>query len=145
MRIAIASDHAGFRLKEMLKEYLTRQHYDITDFGTTSDEKSDYPDFAKQLASHVAAGRALRGILVCGTGIGMCIVANRFSGVRAAVLRTVEDALMSRRHNDANVACLGGRVSGAELARKLVDIFLTTGFDGGRHEVRVKKIDGGTQ
>ncbi len=141
MRIAIASDHAGFQLKENLRHYLEGKGIEVTDFGARSEERSDYPDFGRKAAQAVASGQAQRGVLVCGSGIGMCMAANRFKGVRAAVLRDTYDAEMARKHNDANVACFGGRVSKFDKARKLLDIFLTTDFEGGRHERRVKKLD----
>lgn len=141
MKLAIGSDHAGFTLKGLLKEYLLEKNYEVEDCGTFSDERSDYPDYAKKVAQLVRDGRVDRAVLVCGSGIGMCMTANRFNGVRAAVLRDKYDAEMSRKHNDANIACFGGRVSEEVLAKKLLDIFLSTEFEGGRHENRVKKID----
>lgn len=141
MRIAIASDHAGFVLKESVRRYLEEKGFDVTDYGAFTEERTDYPDFGKKVAHAVKSGEVDRGVLVCGSAIGMCIVANRFKGVRAAVLRDEYDAEMSRRHNDANVACFGGRVTEFTEVKNLVDTFLSTGFEGGRHEVRVKKID----
>lgn len=141
MRIAVGSDHAGFPLKERVKAHLASQGYEAVDCGASSDARSDYPDFAQEVARRVSRGAAERGILVCGSGIGMCMAANRFPGVRAAVIREPGDAEMSRRHNDANVACLGARVTDEELALTLVDLFLSTPFEGGRHEARIKKID----
>jgi len=142
MRIAIASDHAGFQLKEALRERLSSAGHDVADFGTYSEERCDYPDNAKPAASAVNEGEASVGLLVCGSGIGMCIAANRFPNVRAAVLQNEYDAEMSRRHNDANVACLGARTMDADRAQKLLEIFLNTPFEGGRHEARVKKLAG---
>jgi ribose 5-phosphate isomerase B len=141
MKIAVASDHAGYELKEVLKKYLEEEGHDVDDCGAHSAERSDYPDFGRKGALAVKEGRAQRAVLVCGSGIGMCMTANRFEGVRAAVLRDAYDAEMSRKHNDANVACFGERVSDPDAARGLLEVFLNTDFEGGRHEARVKKID----
>ncbi|MFH0799074.1 MAG: ribose 5-phosphate isomerase B [Pseudomonadota bacterium] len=141
MRIAVASDHAGFKLKEMLKEHLAAAGHEVADCGAASEERSDYPDYAKEAASLISKGKAERGILVCGSGIGMCIAANRYKGVRAVVIRDENDAVVSRQHNDANAACLGARVTGPDEVRRLVDLFLKTAFEGGRHIARVAKID----
>lgn len=141
MRIVIASDHAGFQLKTKIADHLKGASFDILDLGADSDARSDYPDFAKLVAAAIVEKRADRGVLVCGSGIGMCIAANRFSGVRAAVLRDERDAEMSRRHNDANVACLGERFTESDEACRLIALFLSTPFEGGRHEDRVKKIE----
>lgn len=141
MKIAVASDHAGYELKEMLKKYLEEKGYEVDDCGTHSTERSDYPDFGRPAALAVREGGAERAVLVCGSGIGMCMTANRFDGVRAAVLRDRYDAEMSRKHNDANIACFGGRVSDFGVARELLEVFLNTAFEGGRHEARVRKID----
>ena len=141
MRIAIASDHAGFALKGHLKELLSKKGHEVSDLGPSSDESTDYPDYGASVGRAVSEGQADRGVLICGSGIGMCMVANRFPKVRAAVLRDENDALMSRRHNDANVACFGGRVTEPDMAAKLIDLFLSTEFEGGRHARRVGKID----
>lgn len=141
MRIVLASDHAGFTFKELIKEHLIKIGHEVTDCGAFSSERSDYPDFAKIVAGHISKSEADRGILICGSGIGMCIAANRFLRVRAVVIRDRADAEMSRRHNDANVMCLGERVTEVAYALELADIFLTTPFEGGRHEIRVEKID----
>ena len=140
MKIAIASDHAGFSLKEKLVSYLQSLGGEVLDLGPVSDSTVDYPDFAAKVAQSIKTGNVERGILVCGSGIGMCMAANRFSNVRAAVLRSEEDAKMSRLHNDANVACLGGRVTGESEAKKFLKVFLETPFEGGRHVRRVEKI-----
>jgi ribose 5-phosphate isomerase B len=140
MRIAVGSDHAGFSLKESLKEALAQAGHDVVDAGVYSEERADYPVFAELVARAVDAGEAERGVLVCGSGIGMCIAANRFPGVRASVLGDSYDAEMSRRHNDANVACFGARKLEAQDAAHLLRIFLSTPFEGGRHEGRVKKL-----
>jgi len=140
MHIAIASDHAGYPLKEILREHLSRQGHEVLDCGTHSAESCDYPDFAKVAASAVNDGKAQRGVLICGSGIGMCIAANRFPNVRAAVLHDTTDAELSRHHNDANVACFGARELPEEEVMRLLDLFLATPFDGGRHERRVEKL-----
>jgi ribose 5-phosphate isomerase B len=140
MRIALAADHAGFSLKETLRAHLTSLGHEALDFGTHSEERCDYPDFAKAAAEAVNGGTASRGVLVCGSGIGMCIAANRFPLVRAAVLRDSQDAELSRRHNDANVACFGARMLPEAEVMRLLDLFLATPFDGGRHEARVAKL-----
>jgi ribose 5-phosphate isomerase B len=141
MRLAIGSDHAGFELKEILKDYLSSKNIEVKDCGPFNDERSDYPDYGKKVAQLVHDGEVEMAILVCGSGIGMCMTANRFSGVRAVVLRNKYDAEMSRKHNDANIACFGGRVSDESSAKELLDLFFATEFEGGRHEDRVKKIE----
>lgn len=141
MKISIGADHAGFELKEEIRDYLQGKGHDVHDCGTFSEERADYPDYGHKVANDVEGGKAEKGVLVCGSAIGMCMVANRHQGVRAAVLRDDFDAEMSRKHNDANVACVGGRVSDEMTAFKLIETFLTTAFEGGRHEERVKKID----
>ncbi|MDQ7082715.1 MAG: ribose 5-phosphate isomerase B [Aquificota bacterium] len=140
MKVAIGSDHAGFPLKERIKEHLLERGCEVLDFGTTSKESTHYPLFAKEVAFAVQRGEADRGILVCGTGIGMCITANKFRGVRAALCVNEYMARMSRLHNDANVLCLGDRVIGEELAISIVDAWLEAPFEGGRHEKRVELI-----
>lgn len=140
MKVAIASDHAGFKLKEFLKPLLKSLKHEVADYGTGSDTPVDYPDFGKLVAEAVSKNRADRGVLVCGSGIGMCMVANKFAGVRAAVLSDEFDALMSRRHNNANVACFAARKLSEDAAEKFLKIWLSTDFEGGRHEKRVKKI-----
>ena len=141
MRIALAADHAGFSLKEKIKRWLARSGHTVSDCGVTNETRSDYPDEAKKATTLVAQGVCKRGVLICGSGIGMCMTANRVKGIRAAVIRDEGDAQMSRLHNDANVACFGGRVTPEEHAVKLLDLFLSTEFEGGRHTTRVKKID----
>lgn len=140
MKIAIGSDHAGFRLKELIKKHLLDRGYQVIDFGTTSTDSTDYPLFAKEVSLAVQRGEAQRGILVCGTSIGMSIVANKFKGVRAAVCVNEYMARMSRKHNDANVLCLGDRVIGDDLALSIVDAWISTEFEGGRHERRLNLI-----
>src|SRR3989338_10376214 len=141
MRIILASDHAGFSLKEKIKAWLQQKGYVVHDVGAFSEERSDYPGFAHQAAEKLAKGEADRGVLVCGSGMGMCMAANRTPGVRAAVLRNEEDARLSRAHNDANVACLGGRLTDPEEGTKLLEIFLNTPFEGGRHIPRLQKLE----
>jgi ribose 5-phosphate isomerase B len=140
MKIAIGADHAGFRLKEDLKALLGRRGHDVEDLGTGGDVSVDYPDFAVRVARAVAEGRAERGLLVCGTGIGMSMTANKVPGVRAAVCTDDFTARMARAHNDANVLCLGARVLGTGVAESALEAFLATAFEGGRHERRVEKI-----
>ncbi len=141
MKIAFGSDHAGFQLKERMKEYLAGKSMEIVDAGTDSEDPVDYPDFAAAVAKLVAAGAADRGILVCGSGIGMSIAANRFAGVRAALCHSAEAAELSRRHNDANILVLAGRTTDAETARSIIDVWLDTDFEGGRHRKRLNKIE----
>ncbi len=141
MKVVIASDHAGFTMKESLKLLLQSLQYEVTDLGTNSEESVDYPDFAKKVGAAVSIHKAEMGVLICGSGIGMCMAANRFKGVRAVVLNDEFDAEMSRKHNDANVACFGARKITEDSARKFLKIWLNTKFEGGRHERRVKNID----
>lgn len=141
MKIVIGCDHAGFALKQVLKEWIAGEVHTVTDIGCDTIDRCDYPDFGIEVGRCVVSGNADRGILVCGSGIGVCISANRIKGVRAAVLRIEEDAQLSRQHNDANVACLGARITDPEKAQKLLQIFLTTEFEGGRHQGRIEKLD----
>lgn len=140
MVIAIGSDHAGFEYKEKVKDFLASSGFTVSDVGTSSNESTDYPDYAHKVAELVGKGIAHRGILVCGTGIGMSIAANKHAGVRAAAVESVEGARLSRQHNDANVLAIGARLIPWERAKEIVDIFLSTPFEGGRHERRVNKI-----
>ena len=140
MKIALGSDHAGFELKEMVKGYIKELGLDFEDVGTHSPESVDYPDFAEKVGVHIRDGKAERGILMCGTGIGVCIAANKIQGVRAAVVCDPEMARLSRLHNDANVLCLAGRFMDIGLAKNLVKVWLETPFDGGRHQRRIEKI-----
>jgi len=141
MRLAAASDHAGFPLKNHLVAWLSARGHEVIDLGTHSAESTDYPDFAHEVARRIASGEIERGLLVCGTGIGMSIAANRHAGVRAARCLTEYDARMARAHNDANVLALGERVTGAGLAEAILETFLATAFEGGRHARRVQKIE----
>ena len=138
--ILLAADHGGFALKEYIKEQLEDQGYDVTDLGCLSEDSVDYPDYAATLAERIISGAATRGILVCGTGIGMSIAANRFAGIRAALCHDVFSARMTREHNDSNVLCLGARVIGVGLAMDIVNTWLDTNFSGGRHQRRLDKI-----
>ena len=135
--IAVASDHAGFDLKEILKRDLQTAGHHVLDLGTGSTESVDYPDFGKAMAEAIASGRAERGVLVCGTGIGISIAANRNPNVRAAVVHDATSARLAREHNDANVVAFGQRLIGVEVAREALQVFLKTGWDGGRHVRRV--------
>ena len=140
MKIALAADHAGYALKEKIKRLLSAGDIQVDDHGTHSGEAVDYPDFARVASEQVARHQADFGILVCGTGIGMSISANKVPGIRAAKVNTEGEAEMARAHNDANVLCLGARVTDAANAEKLVRKFLETRFEGGRHQRRVDKI-----
>ena len=140
-RIAIASDHGGFNIKSILAEYLVKKGHKIDDLGTYSSDSVDYPDFAHTIAERIANGVDKRAILICGTGIGMSITANRYPGVRAALGNDIFSARMSRLHNDSNVLVLGGRIVGSELATEIVSTWLGTEFEGGRHNLRIEKID----
>jgi len=141
MKIAIGSDHGGFILKEDIKAYLKKRKISFRDFGAFSEESVDYPDIGKKVAKAVASKKFKFGILVCGTGLGMSMVANKVKGIRAALCHNVYTAQMSRAHNDANVLSLGGRVLKRALALKIVDTFLKTPFEGGRHLRRIRKIE----
>jgi ribose 5-phosphate isomerase B len=141
MKLAIGSDHGGFLLKEAIKKHLVSLNVPFKDYGTFSEESMDYPDIGKRVARSVASKKFRFGILVCGTGQGMAMVANKVKGIRAAVCHNVYTAKMSRAHNDANILTLGGRVLNKATALKLVDVFLKAPFEGGRHLRRVKKID----
>ena len=140
MKVSIASDHAGFEEKELLKPYLVELGHEVIDRGPDSDDRVDYPDFAELVAKDVAGGEADRGVLVCGTGIGMAIAANKVDGIRAANVTTPEFAALAREHNDANIVTVAGRFVTDETNRAIVKAFLETAFGGGRHEGRVAKI-----
>lgn len=140
MNIAIGSDHAGFEYKEKLKEFLVEVGYNVVDFGCNSSESCDYPDFAFPLAKSVSTGENTFGILICGSGIGMSIVANKMNGIRAANCCSVEMAKLARLHNNANVLTFGARLISFELAKEIVLAFLNEKFEGNRHERRVFKI-----
>jgi len=139
-RLIIGSDHAGFGRKEEVKSLLTRMKIDVTDVGTTSAEAVDYPDFGCQVAERVSSGEFPAGILLCGAGVGMTIVANKFPGIRAALCLDTYTAEMCRRHNDANVLILAGRRTDSATMEKIVKLWLSTEFEGGRHQRRLDKI-----
>ncbi len=138
--IAVASDHAGFSLKCLLADEMRAVGLEVLDLGTDGPGAVDYPDFGKAVAEAVTDGRASRGVVVCGTGIGISIAANRYPGVRAAVCHDISSARLSRQHNDANVLALGGRLVGVATAKDCLKAFLETSFEGGRHEGRVAKL-----
>ncbi|MBI3189614.1 MAG: ribose 5-phosphate isomerase B [Ignavibacteriales bacterium] len=138
--IALGADHAGFEYKEKIKELLISLGYEFIDFGTHSTESVDYPDYAHKVASGVSSGKFTTAILVCGTGIGMAITANKHAKVRAAVIESVEAAKFTRLHNNANILCLGSRLTTWERAIEIIKTFLSTDFEGGRHQQRVEKI-----
>ncbi|MGQ0662605.1 MAG: ribose 5-phosphate isomerase B [Pseudomonadota bacterium] len=138
--IAIACDHAGFELKTALARDLAAAGFEVLDLGTHSRDSVDYPDFAAALAAALKGRQAGRGVLICGSGIGISIAANRHPGIRAAVCRDADDARLARRHNDANVLCLGGRTTRLEVAKDCLMAFLSTPFEGGRHAARVEKL-----
>jgi len=141
--IVIGSDHAAFPLKETIKQYLENQGFEVEDVGTNNENSVNYPDFGKRVASAVSTGRFQRGILLCGTGLGMSMVANRHAHVRAALCHDIFGARMSRLHNDANILVLGGRVTGETLALEIVKTWLDTDFEGGRHQSRLDQFDAG--
>jgi ribose 5-phosphate isomerase B len=140
MKIAIGSDHAGFKLKEEIKKFLEEKGMEVVDFGTHSEERVDYPDYALPLAESVSRGEEDFGILICGTGIGMSIAANKVKGIRASLVSDVYSAHSAREHNNANILCMGGRVLGVELAKEITNAWINASFTGGRHERRINKI-----
>ncbi len=140
MRIGVAADHAGTDLKGELAAHLRASGHEVVDLGTNGNESVDYPDFGAALGRAVAAGDVERGVAVCGSGIGICIAANKVAGVRAATVHDVTSARLTRLHNDANVICLGQRFTGVQVALDAVDVFMATAFEGGRHGRRVDKI-----
>jgi len=141
MKIAIGADHAGFELKERLRDRLEAEGHHVTDFGAASTDSVDYPDYAALVGREVAAGAAEKGVLVCDSGVGMSIAANKIQGVRAALGVSEEEVRLTRAHNDANVLTLGAKFTDPATAETLVDTFLATPFDGGRHGRRVAKIE----
>ena len=140
MKIAIGSDHAGFVLKEQLRDKLRAEGHEVTDLGTTSTESTDYPDFAAAVGHAVRDGAVEKGVLVCSSGVGMSIAANKIKGIRAALGTNPDEVSFVRRHNDANVLAIGANYTAPALAEELVEVFLSTGFEGGRHARRVEKI-----
>ncbi len=141
MKFIIGSDHAGYALKEQVKAVLEKLGYAVEDVGCHSEDSVDYPQPGKEVAARVANGEFPRGCLICGSGLGMSMIANRFRGVRAALCNDLYSAILSRRHNNANVLVMGGRLIGPELAREIVTAWLATPFEGGRHERRVAQLD----
>jgi len=140
MKIAIGADHAGFSLKEKLRSQLAGEGHEVVDYGTSGEASCDYPDFAQPVAREVAAGRSDRGILVCSTGIGMAMAANKVDGVRAAPAMNEDEVHLTREHNDANVLTIGAKYVDEEEAMRMIHVFLNTSFAGGRHARRVAKI-----
>ncbi|MBT8346107.1 MAG: ribose 5-phosphate isomerase B [Desulfofustis sp.] len=140
MKIAIGADHGGFELKQTLTAKLSAMGHEVIDMGTDSATSVDYPDFADQVCGQILDGRAQFGVLVCGTGIGMSMAANKYRGIRAALCDNEYSARMSREHNNANILCLGDRVLGKGLAENIVEVWLSASFDGGRHQRRVDKF-----
>ncbi len=140
MKVSIASDHGGFELKEKLVDRLKAAGHDVIDNGTHDEESVDYPDYAEKVARDILSGKAERGVLVCGTGIGISIAANKFKGIRCALVHREEYAQLCREHNDANVIAFGGRFIEEEVAFNCLDIFLSTKFEAGRHLRRVSKL-----
>ncbi|HVJ05154.1 MAG TPA: ribose 5-phosphate isomerase B [Candidatus Saccharimonadales bacterium] len=140
MKIALGADHAGYLLKDRIRQYIVERGYSVIDEGTNTSDSVDYPDYALKVAGDVAAGRAERGILVCGSGIGMAITANKVPGIRAANICSEYEAQMSREHNNLNVLTLGARILDEEAAEHIVQIWLDTPFSGGRHSGRLEKI-----
>lgn len=141
MIVAIAGDHGGFALKQRIREHLIERGIKITDLGTDSEESVDYPEFGKACAQAVASGKADRGIVICGTGIGISIAANRIRGIRCGLCTSVEMAELSRKHNNANMLAMGGRITSVEDAIRITDAWLDTEFEGGRHSRRVDMLD----
>ena len=140
MKIALGSDHGGFQLKETIKEWLLENSFEVVDKGTNDEQSCDYPDFGKAVALEVTDGNVDRGIIVCGTGVGISIAANKIKGIRAALCGDTFTARMTRMHNDANILALGQRTTGPGLAIDIVEIWLNTEFEGGRHANRLDKI-----
>lgn len=140
-KIAIGSDHGGFNLKGTIIKHLEAQGHEVQDFGTYSTESCDYPVYAKAVANSVAKGENEKGILVCGSGIGVSIVANKVKGVRAALCHESHSAMLSRLHNDANVLCLGERITGESLALDIVNVWLKSEYEGGRHQKRIDMME----
>jgi ribose 5-phosphate isomerase B len=141
MRIAIGSDHAGYQLKEVIGSYLREHDFTVIDVGTHSVDRTDYPEFGAAVGHLIANGKAERGVLVCGSGIEMCISANKISGIRAAVAHDVESACLMRAHNDVQVICFGERTTASDLAISCLEAFLATDFEGGRHAQRVEQLN----
>lgn len=140
MKIVIGSDHGGFELKEVLKEHLIQKGFDVSDIGTYDTNSVDYPDIAHTACQKVVSGECAWGVLVCGTGIGISIAANKVSGIRCALVSNEYSAEMTKRHNNANMLAFGGRVTGPDLAKNILDAYINAEFEGGRHQNRIDKI-----
>ena len=140
MKVVIACDHGGFELKEIVKDHLIEKGYSVMDIGTYNTDSVDYPDYGKKAGEIVASSEADRGIVICGTGIGISLAANKVNGIRCALCTNEYMAIMSRKHNDANMLSLGNRVVGSGLAISILDAWMSTEFEGGRHEIRVNKL-----
>ena len=141
MKIAVAADHGGYKLKEKVKEHLLERGIEVEDLGTHSEESVDYPIYGKLCGEAVASGQADLGVVVCGTGIGISIAANKVHGIRCGLCTSVEMAHLTKQHNNANILALGGRTTGEELAMEIVDEWLDTQYEGGRHQRRVEMLD----
>ena len=139
-KISIASDHGGFNLKEDISLFLNQLGFEVNDLGPSNSNAVDYPDYGIRLATHISENSDARGIVICGTGVGMSIVVNRFPGIRGALCSDIYTAKLSREHNDSNLLVMGGRVIGFGLAREIVKVWLSTPFEGGRHKKRLDKI-----
>lgn len=140
MKIYIGADHAGFSLKEKLRDHLKDKGHEVIDLGTFNEDSVDYPDLAREVAEKVRENAASRGVLICGTGIGVSIAANKLKGIRAANVHSIQEAQLSRQHNDANIVAVGARMLEPQLAEDIVDAFLNANFEGGRHVARIAKI-----
>ncbi|MBS5114592.1 MAG: ribose 5-phosphate isomerase B [Erysipelotrichaceae bacterium] len=140
MKLALACDHGGFKLKETVKKHLEEKGYEVVDFGTYSEESCDYPDYASKAAFAVAKKECEKGIVICGTGIGVSIVANKVHGIRCALVHDVFSAKATRQHNDTNMMAMGARVIGEGLALEIVDAWLNASYEGGRHDLRIEKM-----
>lgn len=142
MKILIASDHGGFKLKEQLKIYFKKQNYEFEDLGTYSEKSVDYPIYASKVAKRIPNEDNTLGVLICGTGIGISIAANKHKGVRAALVDSVTMARLSREHNNANIVCMGGRTTGELIAKEIIETFINTKFEAGRHQRRIDLLEG---
>lgn len=140
MRIAIGCDHVGYQLKLHIIDYLEGKGYEVKDFGTDSEERTDYPIYGKKVAEEIVSGRADKGILICGTGVGISLAANKVNGIRAVVCSEPYSARLSRQHNNTNIVAFGARVIGSAMAEMIVDEFLTAEYEGGRHQKRIDMI-----
>ena len=140
MKLALACDHGGFKLKETVKKHLEEKGYEVVDFGTYNEESCDYPDYASKAAFAVAKKECEKGIVICGTGIGVSIVANKVHGIRCALVHDVFSAKATRQHNDTNMMAMGARVIGEGLALEIVDAWLSASYEGGRHDLRIEKM-----